>query len=118
MSQRIRTLLPHASRRARFSGNATTRKFHSAVLPSLVSPSAPDFVAKAQAMDGLVADLEAKLAQNRMGGGEKALARMRSKGKKLPRERCIMRISIACVQAYNLCAYQARPIIRPPHTIR
>lgn len=41
-------------------------------------------------MDGLVADLEAKLLQNRMGGGEKALARMRSKGKKLPRERCIM----------------------------
>ncbi|KAJ8518868.1 hypothetical protein ONZ45_g4122 [Pleurotus djamor] len=38
-------------------------------------------------MDSLVADLETKLAQARLGGGSKAAERMRSKGKKLPRER-------------------------------
>jgi 3-methylcrotonyl-CoA carboxylase beta subunit len=85
MSQPLRTLLPHVARRANRLVNA--RKFHSAVLPSLVSTSSPEFVAKAQAMDTLVADLEAKLAQARMGGGEKAFERMRKKGKKLPRER-------------------------------
>ncbi|PSR71848.1 hypothetical protein PHLCEN_2v12349 [Hermanssonia centrifuga] len=38
-------------------------------------------------MDTLVADLESKLAAARLGGGQKAVERMRSKGKKLPRER-------------------------------
>jgi 3-methylcrotonyl-CoA carboxylase beta subunit len=40
-------------------------------------------------MDVLVADLEAKLAQARLGGGAKAAERFRSKGKKLPRERFV-----------------------------
>ena len=39
-------------------------------------------------MDEVVADLDAKLAVAREGGGAKAAERMRSKGKKLPRERC------------------------------
>jgi hypothetical protein len=39
-------------------------------------------------MDQLVADLEAKLAAARAGGGPKAAERMRGKGKRLPRERC------------------------------
>lgn len=38
-------------------------------------------------MDTLVADFEAKVAAARLGGGAKAAERMRSKGKKLPRER-------------------------------
>jgi 3-methylcrotonyl-CoA carboxylase beta subunit len=38
-------------------------------------------------MDQVVADLDAKLAAAREGGGTKAAERMRSKGKKLPRER-------------------------------
>ena len=38
-------------------------------------------------MDALVEDLESKLAAARQGGGSKAAARMRSKGKLLPRER-------------------------------
>lgn len=38
-------------------------------------------------MDEVVADLEAKLAKAREGGGAKAAERMRNKGKKLPRER-------------------------------
>ena len=38
-------------------------------------------------MDALVSDLESKLASARMGGGEKARARMKEKGKLLPRER-------------------------------
>ena len=38
-------------------------------------------------MDALVEDLESKLAAARQGGGPKAAARMKSKGKLLPRER-------------------------------
>jgi len=38
-------------------------------------------------MDALVADFERKTAAARLGGGSKAAERMRSKGKKLPRER-------------------------------
>lgn len=37
----------------------------------------------------LVADLEAKLAVSRLGGGEKARVRMKEKGKLLPRERYV-----------------------------
>jgi len=40
-------------------------------------------------MDEVVADLEAKLAKAREGGGAKAAERMRNKGKKLPRERYV-----------------------------
>lgn len=62
--------------------------YHAAsVLPSSVSPSSPDFQARTKAMDQVVADLDAKLAAAREGGGTKAAERMRSKGKKLPRER-------------------------------
>ncbi|KAK2466035.1 hypothetical protein APHAL10511_001677 [Amanita phalloides] len=63
------------------------RAYHASVLPSLISVSAPEFVAKAAAMDELVADLERKTAEARQGGGAKAAERMRSKGKRLPRER-------------------------------
>jgi len=38
-------------------------------------------------MDALVSDLKAKIAQAKEGGGPKAQERMRSKGKRLPRER-------------------------------
>lgn len=40
-------------------------------------------------MDGLVKDLEDKMAVARQGGGIKAAERMRSKGKRLPRERFV-----------------------------
>lgn len=63
------------------------RAYHPSVLPSLISTSSPEFVAKAEAMDALVADLDAKLANVRLGGGDKAVHRMRTAGKKLPRER-------------------------------
>ncbi|KAI9001306.1 carboxyl transferase [Trametes punicea] len=63
------------------------RSYHPSVLPSLISTTSPEFKAKAEAMDALVADLETKLAKVRQGGGPKAAERMRSKGKKLPRER-------------------------------
>ncbi|KAN0128011.1 ClpP/crotonase-like domain containing protein [Lactarius tabidus] len=67
----------------------TARLYHAAssVLPSLVSTASPEFQARAKAMDEVVADLEAKLARAREGGGAKAAERMRNKGKKLPRER-------------------------------
>jgi 3-methylcrotonyl-CoA carboxylase beta subunit len=44
-------------------------------------------------MDQAAADLEAKIALARQGGGAKAAERMRSKGKKLPRERCRLSLS-------------------------
>jgi 3-methylcrotonyl-CoA carboxylase beta subunit len=52
-------------------------------------------------MDQVVADLEAKLAAARVGGGAKAAERMRSKGKKLPRERC--RVSPPLSSTVSLC---------------
>ncbi|EPQ57754.1 carboxyl transferase [Gloeophyllum trabeum ATCC 11539] len=66
---------------------ASRRYYHADVLPSLISRSSPEFIARSQAMDELVKDLETKMAEARLGGGAKAAERMRSKGKKLPRER-------------------------------
>lgn len=57
------------------------------MLPSAVASSAPEFAARAQAMDTLVKDLEARLETARGGGGAAAAERMRAKGKMLPRER-------------------------------
>ena len=48
------------------------RRYNASVLPSLVSTSSPEFLAKARAMDELIGDYEAKLAQVRQGGGVKA----------------------------------------------
>lgn len=64
------------------------RRYHDVVLPSLLSTTSPEFTAKAEAMDALVKDLEAKTTQVRLGGGQKAADKMKGKGKKLPRERC------------------------------
>jgi 3-methylcrotonyl-CoA carboxylase beta subunit len=63
------------------------RSYHATVLPSLVSVTSPEFISKKEAMDGLVADFEAKTAQARLGGGAKAQEKMKSRGKLLPRER-------------------------------
>jgi len=63
------------------------RMYHPSVLPSPVSRSSPEFQEKARNMDALVEDIESKLAAARQGGGPKAAARMKSKGKLLPRER-------------------------------
>ncbi|KAI1789012.1 carboxyl transferase [Ganoderma leucocontextum] len=63
------------------------RAYHPNVLPSLISTASPEFKAKSDSMDALVKDLEEKFAAVRQGGGPKAAERMRSKGKKLPRER-------------------------------
>lgn len=63
------------------------RAYHANVLPSILSTASPEFRAKSEAMDSLVADFEAKVATARLGGGAKAAERMRGKGKKLPRER-------------------------------
>ena len=76
------------------STSGSRRAFHPAVLPSHISTAAPEFKAKSEAMDALVANLEGKLATVRQGGGAKAAERMRSKGKKLPRERYV---AVVCV---------------------
>ena len=67
----------------------TKRVYHASVLPSLISPSSPEFVAKSEAMDSLVHEVETKMAEARQGGGSKAADRMKKQGKKLPRERYV-----------------------------
>ena len=79
----------HTARRTWLPVASAKRFYHPAVLPSLISTASPEFKAKSEAMDALISDLEAKLASVRQGGGPKAAERMRSKGKKLPRERCV-----------------------------
>ena len=64
-----------------------SRAYHAAVISSHVATSSPEFTTKAAAMDELVKDLEVKMATARQGGGAKAAERMRTKGKRLPRER-------------------------------
>ena len=82
------------SRSTHLSVVSTTRRFyHASVLPSLVSATSPEFQRKAQSMDVLVSDLRAKIALAKEGGGPKAQERMRSKGKRLPRERSV---SVPC----------------------
>ena len=45
------------------------RQFSADVLPSLVSTASPEFAQKKEAMDALVGDFEAKVADARRGGG-------------------------------------------------
>ncbi|HKC15260.1 MAG TPA: carboxyl transferase domain-containing protein, partial [Steroidobacteraceae bacterium] len=54
---------------------------------SAVKPSSPDFLANRAAMEALVADLRAKVAQAALGGGAVARDRHLARGKLLPRER-------------------------------
>jgi hypothetical protein len=82
------------------------RSYHASVLPSLISTATPEFQAKAKAMDELVHDLEKKLKTARQGGGVKAAERMRSKGKRLPRERSVLFLFMTkCVvlNTYVIC---------------
>lgn len=87
-------------RSLRHSLAGARRTYHATVLPSLISTAAPEFKAKADAMDALIADFEAKVAATRLGGGGKAAERMRSKGKKLPRERRVRIPRSVCVQSF------------------
>ena len=56
-------------------------------IDSKVEPASDDFLANAQAMAALVADLEAKRAEAALGGSEQARARHVKRGKLLPRAR-------------------------------
>lgn len=57
------------------------------VLSSAVDPAAPEFAARRDAMLGRLAELDAEHAKALAGGGEKYVARHRSRGKLLARER-------------------------------
>jgi 3-methylcrotonyl-CoA carboxylase beta subunit len=57
------------------------------VIKSKLDPDSDDFKANAHAMRELVGDLQAKIAQAALGGGEAARARHTERGKLLPRER-------------------------------
>jgi acetyl-CoA carboxylase carboxyltransferase component len=58
-----------------------------AVLESRVDPSNAEFAANREHNLGLVAELRARLAQVRQGGGQEAVRRHRARGKLLARER-------------------------------
>jgi acetyl-CoA carboxylase carboxyltransferase component len=58
-----------------------------AVLESRINRSAPEYLENRAYFEGLVAELRARIAQARQGGGEAAIARHRSREKLLPRER-------------------------------
>jgi 3-methylcrotonyl-CoA carboxylase beta subunit len=58
-----------------------------AVLSTRIDRGAKDFIANAQAMNALVADLNERLAEIRLGGGEAARNRHMERGKLLPRAR-------------------------------
>src|SRR5436309_11326690 len=58
-----------------------------AVIQSKLDPRDPTFAKNREAMEALVADLDAKVAQIEQGGGEAACARHVARGKLLPRER-------------------------------
>ena len=57
------------------------------VWKSALSPRSAEFQANAEAMAGLVADLRAKVAAVKQGGGAKARDKHLARGKLLPRER-------------------------------
>jgi len=59
-------------------------------LESRLNPRSADFLANAQAMRVLVADLNARVAQAQEGGGAAARAKHTARGKLLPRERVQM----------------------------
>ncbi len=56
-------------------------------LESAIDPRSPEFLANAEQMNGLVADLKSRLHGVAQGGGEKARAKHTERGKLLPRER-------------------------------
>lgn len=64
-------------------------------------------------MEALIADVEAKMTDARLGGGQKAAERMQSKGKKLPRERCVSR-SFSLQEAHKHC--HRLSLLLDPHT--
>lgn len=57
------------------------------VLESHIDPASPEFLENRAHMDGLVADLRARLKRVRAGGGEEAVRRHREQGKLPVRER-------------------------------
>ncbi len=57
------------------------------VLPSSVDRRSPDFAANREAMLARLAEIEALVAEARMGGGERYVERHRARGKLLARER-------------------------------
>ena len=58
-----------------------------AVLTSRIDPASKEFATNAQGMEALVADLNARLAEIRLGGGESARHRHTDRGKLLPTAR-------------------------------
>jgi 3-methylcrotonyl-CoA carboxylase beta subunit len=60
---------------------------HMPVLPTHVDPRSPDFLDNAAALRDQVAQLDQRLEQTGLGGGEKARSKHTERGKLLPRDR-------------------------------
>ncbi len=58
-----------------------------AILKSSLNPESPEFARNAEVMSAMISDLRAKVAQIKLGGGEKARVKHEGRGKLLPRER-------------------------------
>ncbi len=57
------------------------------ILSSLIDPSSPEFAENKSDLEAKVSDLKARLAMIKLGGGEKLVARHRSRGKLFVRDR-------------------------------
>ena len=72
---------------AGYDSNDAYRRARMTVLKSALSTRSPEFQANRAALEALVADLRAKVAEVKAGGGRKARDKHLARGKLLPRER-------------------------------
>lgn len=78
------------------------------VIQSAAKPRSDLFKANARAMGALVEDLKAKVAQVRLGGGEKARVRHLARGRLLPRERIALLLDVGApfLEFSQMAGYQ------------
>ena len=82
--------MPRSGRPAILAGDDKdrgTQRARMTVLKSALSTRSPEFQANRAALEALVADLRAKVAEVKAGGGRKARDKHLARGKLLPRER-------------------------------
>ena len=91
------------------------------VIESQVNTESPDFTANAEAMRALVADLDEKLAEVRLGGGDDARVKHLKREKMLPRDRISMLVDhgsefleLSALAACDMPQDHDRMSIHPP----
>lgn len=85
------------------------------VIKTKINPRAEDFQRNAAAMQALVEDLRAKLAQVKQGGGEKAQQKHLDRGKLLPRDRVqgLLDEGSPFLELSQLAAFEVYPEVVP-----